>query len=271
MPRCRRWPTRCSAALRLEVDAKRAPLFGRLAGAAPAYRAAVVKMLAAGTVTPQAGEILRQAAVDASADPQTRATALSALATATGTGALERAIEGFASRQCRCAGRQSRARQRLAPVRERGHARAEHRHVPRADGVDRHVEADSRLCRAAAARRGARCRRARTRGGGGGGGVGGRGGPSAAAIENARAAARKDIEAAWQGPSVASLLRAIGATEASGLPRPHPALRSRATCTGRSRGRRLRGDALARGDDDGRAPRSCRRYRSRNCRRVSAR
>ena len=32
----------------------------------------------------------------------------------------------------------------------------------------------------------------------------------------ARATARKDIEAAWQGPSVASLLRAIGATEAAG-------------------------------------------------------
>ncbi len=52
-------------------------------------------------------------------------------------------------------------------------------------------------------------------GGGGGGGRGGRG-PAAAASEAARAAARKDIEAAWQGPSVASLLRAIGATEAAG-------------------------------------------------------
>ena len=34
--------------------------------------------------------------------------------------------------------------------------------------------------------------------------------------EAARAAARTEIEAAWQGPTVASLLRAIGATEAAG-------------------------------------------------------
>ena len=54
------------------------------------------------------------------------------------------------------------------------------------------------------------------RGARGGGGRGGRGGPSAAAIESARATARTDIDAAWQGPSVASLLRAIGATEATG-------------------------------------------------------
>jgi putative heme-binding domain-containing protein len=52
--------------------------------------------------------------------------------------------------------------------------------------------------------------------GGRGGGRGGRGGPPAAAIEAARSAARKDIDAAWQGPAVASLLRAIGATEAAG-------------------------------------------------------
>ena len=126
----------------------------------PAFRAPIVKMLAAGTVTPPAGDILRQAAVDRSADAQTRATALAGLATATGPGALERAIDGFASLDVAAPGLSHRARQRLAAVRQLGRARAEHRDVSRADGVAGRIEADPRLRRAGAARRRAGRRRA---------------------------------------------------------------------------------------------------------------
>jgi putative membrane-bound dehydrogenase-like protein len=201
--------------LRLDIDAKRAPLFERLARQRPAYRASVVKMLAAGTVTPQAGEILRQAAVDASADAQTRATALASLATATGTGALERAIEGFASLNVAATGLSpsldSAWRQFVSAA---THAQniATFRELTTSTDASKQILGYSVLLQIAAEPvAGARGGR-----GGGGGGRGGRGGPSAAAIEAARAAARKDIDAAWQGPSVASLLRAIGATEAAG-------------------------------------------------------
>ena len=200
--------------LRLEVDAKRAPLLERLARQGP-YRAAAVKMLAAGTVTPQAGEILRQAAVDASADPQTRATALSALAPATGPGALQRAIEGFATVNVAAPGvnpaLESAWRQFVSAGTHALNIATFQSLTSSTDSSKQILGYAVLLQLAAEPVAGGRGRR-----GGGGGGPGGRGGPSAVAIENARAAARKDIESAWQGPSVASLLRAIGATQASG-------------------------------------------------------
>ena len=179
----------------------------------PAFRTPIVKMLAAGAVTPPAGDILRLAAVDRTADAQMRATALAALATATGPGALERAIEGFASLDVAAPG--------LAPpldsawrqfVSSGAHAQniATFRELTASTETPKQILGYAVLVQLAAepvaGGRGAR---------GGGGGRGGRGQP-AAASEAARAAARKDIETAWQGPSVASLLRAIGATEAAG-------------------------------------------------------
>jgi putative heme-binding domain-containing protein len=199
---------------RLDLDATRAALLNRLAQR-PAYRASIVKMLAAGPVTPQAGEILHQAAIDASADAATRATALAALATATGTGALGRAIEGFASVNVAAPGVPPAIDSAWRQFVSAGtHALniAAFRELTASPGPARQILGYSVLLQLAAEpAAGARGRR-----GGGGGGMGGRGGPSAAAIETARAAARKDIEAAWQGPSVASLLRAIGITQAVG-------------------------------------------------------
>jgi putative heme-binding domain-containing protein len=203
--------------LRLEVDATRASLFERLTRQRPSYRAAVVKMLAAAPVTPQAGEILRQAAVDASADPQTRATALTSLSTATGAGALERAIAGFASVNAAQPGVSPALDSAWRQFVSAGtHALniATFRELTSSTDTSKQILGYAVLLQLAAEPvAGGRGRRG---GGGGGGGFGGRGGPSSTAIENARAAARKDIEAAWQGPSVASLLRAIGATEAVG-------------------------------------------------------
>ena len=54
--------TRCSVRCASTSTRRRAPLFERLARQRPAFRAPIVKMLAAGTVTPPAGDILRQAA-----------------------------------------------------------------------------------------------------------------------------------------------------------------------------------------------------------------
>jgi putative heme-binding domain-containing protein len=199
--------------MRLDVDAKRGALFELLVRARPAYRAPIVKMLAAAAVTPRSGEILRQAAVDASADPLTRASALTALSTATGAGALERAIDGFSSLPVAApdlpAPLDSVWRQFVSSG---AHAPSVQtfRDLTTSKDPARQILGYSVLLQLAAepvaTGRGAR----------GGGGRGGRGGPSAAAIEAARATARKDIEAAWQGPSVASLLRAVGATEATG-------------------------------------------------------
>ena len=201
--------------LRLDLDARRAPLFERLARQSPAFRTPIVKMLATGTVTPPAGDILRQAATDRKADPQTRATALGGLATATGPGALERAIDGFASLDVATPGLAAPLDSAWRQFVSSGaHAQniATFRDLTASTDASKQILGYAVLVQLAAEPvalgRGAR-------GGGGGGGRGGRG-QAAAASEAARAAARKDIEAAWQGPSVASLLRAIGATEAAG-------------------------------------------------------
>ncbi len=203
--------------MRLDVDAKRGALFELLIRARPAYRAPIVKMLAAATVTPRSGEILREAAIDASVDPLTRASALTALSTATGTGSLERAIDGFSSLPVAApdlpAPLDSAWRQFVSSSAHAPNVQI-FRDLTTSKDPARQILGYSVLIQLAAepvaTGRGARG------GGGGGGGRGGRGGPSAAAIESARATARKDIDAAWQGPSVASLLRAIGATEATG-------------------------------------------------------
>ena len=199
--------------MRLDVDAKRGALFELLVRARPAYRAPIVKLLAAATVTPRSGEILRQAAIDASVDPLTRASALTALSTATGTGALERAIDGFSSLPVAApdlpAPLDGAWRQFVSSGAHAPNVQT-FRDLTTSKDPARQILGYSVLLQLAAepvaTGRGAR----------GGGGRGGRGGPSAVAIESARATARKDIEAAWQGPSVASLLRAIGATEATG-------------------------------------------------------
>ena len=238
--------------MRLDVDAKRGALFELLVRARPAYRSPIVKMLAAATVTPRSGEILRQAAIDASVDPVTRASALTALSTATGTGALEQAIDGFSSLPVAApdlpAPLDSVWRQFVSSGAHAPNVQT-FRDLTTSKDPARQILGYSVLLQLAAEPV-ATGRGARGGGGGGRGGRGSRGGPSAAAIESARATARKDIDAAWQGPSVASLLRAIGATEATGY-----ADRIQPFLTGASPDIRAAAafarDALASSDDDG--------------------
>jgi putative heme-binding domain-containing protein len=199
---------------RLDVDAARATLFDRLLKQRPDYRAPVVKMLAAATVTPEAGEILRQVAVDGAVDAPTRATALTALSTATGPGALERAVEAFSRLEVAAPGL-------AAPLdsawRQFVGSGAHAQNISTFRSLATSAEPPKQILGYAVLLQLASEPAAGARGGrgGAGGGRGGRG-QGAAAIEAARATARKDIEAAWQGSSVASLLRAIGATEAGG-------------------------------------------------------
>jgi putative membrane-bound dehydrogenase-like protein len=198
--------------VRIDVDTTRAPLFDRLSRQAPAYRAAIVRMLAGGTITPQAGDILRQAAVDPATDGQARALALTALSSATGPGALDRAIDAFASLDVskgNVPGPLDSAWRQFVSLPSHAQQLARFTELARAGDNSKQILGYAVLLQLAAepvAGRGGR---------GAGGGRGGRG-QFAAAAEAARAEARKEIEAAWQGPSVAGLLRAIGATEAAG-------------------------------------------------------
>ena len=88
-------------ALRLDVDAKRAPLFARLAG----QRLPIVRRSSRcwlrRPVTPAAGEILRRAAIDASADAQTRATALACAGDGDGHRRARAGDRGLRERKCR--------------------------------------------------------------------------------------------------------------------------------------------------------------------------
>jgi len=198
--------------LRVDVDARNALVFDRLSRQTPAYRAAIVKMLGSATVTPHAGEILRQAAVDSGTDSQTRALALAALSSATGPGALGRAIDAFASVDVAKAGVPGpldSAWRQFVSLPTHAQELTRFRELTHAPEGSRQILGYAVLLQLAAEP---------VAGRGGRGAFGGRGGrgQSPAAAEAARAEARQDIEAAWQGQSVANLLWAIGATEAVG-------------------------------------------------------
>ena len=84
--------------VRLDVDAPTAAVLDRVGRSRPAYRAVVVKLLvAAGPPTPSAGAILQAAAVDTPLEPAVRASAYTALASATGPDALARSTDAFAA------------------------------------------------------------------------------------------------------------------------------------------------------------------------------
>jgi putative heme-binding domain-containing protein len=199
--------------VRFELDDTRAPLFEKLAGTQPAIRSAIVKLLAASSMNAAAGSILRAAAVDRATDPATRAAALTALGTATGPGALDRAIDSFASVDVAAPG--------AAPAvdsawRQFVSSGAHAQNIAAFQALTASPEqAKQVLGYAVLLQLGAEPVAGRGGRGAGGGGRGGRG-QSAAAADAARAVARKEIEAAWEGPRLPSLLRAIGATEAAG-------------------------------------------------------
>ena len=202
--------------LRLDVDAPVAQLLGELSRARPEYRDAVVRLVAAaGPATVPGASILRDAAIDPKAAPDIRALALTSLATASDANALDRTIEAFASIDVRPG---------LAPaldaawrqfVGSPAHAQnvAAFRLLTSSSDRARQVLGYAVLVQLAAepaAGRGARGGQ-----GGGGRGRGGRG-QNQAAVESARADARAAIESAWSGSTTASLLHAIGLTEAPG-------------------------------------------------------
>ncbi len=198
--------------VRLDADAPTVAVLARLAGAKPAYRDAVVKLVAAGgAVTAPAADLLRDVAVDPSVPAETRAIALTSLATASDPRALDRAIEGFAS---------VRAAPGLDPALDRAwrqfvgspaHARnvGAFKALTTAGDRSRQVLGYAVLVQLAADQG------ARGRGAPGGRGGGGRG-QNPAAAEAARTEARAAIDSAWGSTSVDTLLRAIGLTEAPG-------------------------------------------------------
>ncbi len=171
---------------------------------------------AAGPVTPEGAEILRQAAVDTSAAPAVRASALTALASAQGPELVEKIIDAFASVAVGPGldpALESAWRQYVSLP---AHAANAATFQGLATSTDRPRQALGYgvLLRLAAdppaAGRGGRG------GGGGGGGRGGRGQVPAAVVESARTEARAAISAAWSAASVVALLRAVGATQATG-------------------------------------------------------
>ncbi|HET7217476.1 MAG TPA: c-type cytochrome, partial [Vicinamibacterales bacterium] len=171
----------------------------------------------AGPATVPAAEVLRDAAADAAATPEVRALALTTLTTATDPDALNRAIESFASIDLRPGVAPALDAAWRQFVGSPAHAQnvSAFRLLTSSNERARQILGYAVLLQLAAeppAGRGAR--------GGGGGPPAGRGrggrGLAPAAVEAARADARAAIESAWTGPTVASLLRAIGLTEAPG-------------------------------------------------------
>jgi putative membrane-bound dehydrogenase-like protein len=195
---------------RLEIDSAVAAVLEPLSRARPEYRAAVIRMIAAaGPMAAPASGIVVAAATDASTPAEVRAIALTTLAGASDPGALDRAIGAFAAID---------AGPGLDPAIDRvwrqfvgSPAHAPHvsafRTLTTSSARARQVLGYAVLLQLAAEPAGGRR--------GGRGGRGGRG-QSAAAQERARAEARAAIESAWAGPAAASLLRAIGLTEAPG-------------------------------------------------------
>ena len=204
--------------VRLEVDAGTGSLLDRVARAQARYRGAIVTMIvAAGPPTEHAASILQTTAADASLTPELRASAFGALASATGAEARRRAVDTFVTL--------------AAPASALGDAPALDAVWTQFISMPVHADyiamwrelsqnsdpARQRLAFAVlvqlAADPPALGRGARGGGGGGRGGGGrGRGGQSQANIETARTDSRAIIDAAWKtpGPSLASLLWAVG-------------------------------------------------------------
>jgi putative heme-binding domain-containing protein len=200
--------------VRLDVDSSTGPLLDRIARANTRYRRPIVAMVvAAGPPTPAAGTILQAAAIDSLLGVEARASALTALSTATGPGALNRSVETFSTLTVPS----------LEPPLDAvwtqfvsSPAQAEHsalwRELAQNPDTSRQRLAFAVLVQLAAdppaAGRGARG--AGGRGGGGGGGGRGRGGLTQAVVDSARADARATIDAAWNGPNAASLVWSAG-------------------------------------------------------------
>ena len=197
--------------VRLDIDAPTGQLLDRVARAQGRYRTAVVKMLvAAGPPAPPAAAILQAAALDTSLDTDLRASAFTALASAPGPESLPRAAEAFSSLTTSAIDPPLEAVwTQFVSMPAHAANLAMWRELTASTEPSRQRLGYAVLLQLAAdppaAGRGARG------GGGRAGGAGrGRGGPNPAVLESARAEARTIIDAAWAGPSAASLVWAAG-------------------------------------------------------------
>jgi putative heme-binding domain-containing protein len=200
---------------RLDIDVPLSSFLTELSRARPEHRAAVVRLIAAaGPATAAAAAMLRDAAMDPKAPPDVRALALTSIATATDAGALDRTIEAFASVDVRPG---------LAPaldaawrqfVGSPAHAQnvSAFRLLTSANDRARQILGYAVLLQLAAEPTAGRGARGAPPGGRGRGGRRVR----QAAAEEARTDARAAIENAWTGSTTASLLHAIGLTDAAG-------------------------------------------------------
>jgi putative heme-binding domain-containing protein len=204
--------------VRLEMDSTTGPLLERVARAQARYRGAIVTMIvAAGQPTPVAASILQSTATDASLKPELRASAFTALASATGAEAVRRSVDTFVTLAA------SPSSSTEAPpldavwtqfIAAPAHAErmAIWRELAESKDPSRQRLAYAVLLQLAAdppaLGRGARG------GGAGRGGGRGRGGQIQAAIESARTEARAMIDASWKTPAASSLVWAVGRTGA---------------------------------------------------------
>jgi putative membrane-bound dehydrogenase-like protein len=200
--------------VRLEIDSGTGQLLERAARANNRYRAEVVQVVvAAGRPTPAAGAILLSAAVDQSFDAQLRASAITALISATGPDAQNRSVDAMASLIA------PTLAPPLEPVWTQFIATPTHATTVATWRalVESNDQARQRLGFAVLLQLAADPPAARGGGRGGAAGRGGgrgRGGVTAEVLERARTEARAIIDSAWTGPTASSLVWAVGRTGA---------------------------------------------------------
>ena len=209
--------------VRLDVDVRTGQLLESAARAGNTHRAAVVRLVvAAGPPTPAAAVILFSAAVDRGLDAELRAPAFSALVSITGPEAFNRSVDAFASLVAPTAARSSLGEGGLQPPLEPVwtqfiSAPRNAANVPTWRAlVESNDPTRQRLGFAVLLQLAADPPVGRGAGGGRGGGGGGRGrgGITPEVVDRARAEARAIIDAAWTSPAAASLVWAVGRTEA---------------------------------------------------------
>jgi putative heme-binding domain-containing protein len=196
--------------VRLDVTGTTSELLARVARANARYRTAVVQMVvAAGPPSAGALAILQPAALDTTLSAEARASAFTSLASVAGPDGTRRSMETFAVLTLTPALDAPLEAVWTQFTSAPGHAAnvPAFREFAGSGDVARQRLGYVVLLRLAADPPAPG--RAGGRGGGGGGGRG-RGGPSAEAVQAARAESRQIIDAAWGGPSAASLVWAVG-------------------------------------------------------------
>jgi putative heme-binding domain-containing protein len=200
--------------VRLDVDATIGQLLEGAARAGQPHRVGVIRLIvAAGPPTPPAAAILFSAAVDQGLDADLRASAFSALSAISGPEAFSRTVDAMSSlvAPTLAAPLEPVWTQFISAPRNAGNMLTWRALVESSDPARQRLgfAVLLQLADDPPAGRGA----GGTRGGGGGGR--GRAGIAPEAVDRARADARAIIDGAWTSPSAASLVWAVGRTEAA--------------------------------------------------------